>query len=254
LTWINAAGGGSGKTSRQRPQEDVMLAKDIMTTRCITVSPNTPVAEIARLLLDHHISAVPVLDGERLVGIVSEGDMIRRAELGTDTRRHAWWLEVLLDKNVLAGEFIKTHGKRARDVMTSPVITVTEDASVADIATTLERRHIKRVPVVRDGKLVGIVSRANLVQCIAASKGREVERPSASDEEIRRRLVESLEQQPWATVMTTSVFVSNGVVELWGFAQSEKEKAATRVAAEEIAGVREVVDHRAVRAVSAAGI
>jgi CBS domain-containing protein len=227
-----------------------MRAKDIMTPCCIAVSPDTPVTAIARALVDYHISGVPVIDGDKVVGIVSEGDLMRRAELGTDKRRRSWWLELLMDEAELAKEFVKTHGKLARDVMSSPVVSVTEDTPVAEIAATLEKHHIKRVPVLRDGRLVGIISRANLVQCLAATGGRDLERPTAAaDEEIRQRLIEMLEKQPWASVHTTSVFVRNGVVELWGFVESEEEKKATRVAAEQIPGVTQVIDHRALRTV-----
>jgi len=226
-----------------------MRAKDIMTPCSIVVSPDTPVAAIARVLVDYHISGVPVVDGDKVVGIVSEGDLMRRAELGTDKRRRSWWLELLMDEAELAKEFVKTHGRLARDVMSSPVVSVTEDTPVADIAATLEKHHIKRVPVLRDTRLVGIISRANLVQCLAATGGRDLERPTAaSDEEIRRRLIEMLEKQPWASVHT-SVLVRNGVVELWGFVESEAEKKATRIAAEEIPGVKQVIDHRALRTV-----
>ena len=135
--------------------------------------------------------------------------------------------------------------------MSTPVVTVTEDTPVADVAARLEEHHIKRVPVLRDGRLIGIISRANLVQCLAASGGRDIERPTAaSDEEIRRRLIEVLQNQPWASVHNTSVFARNGMVELWGFVESDGEKQATRIAAEEIPGVRQVIDHRGMRPVT----
>jgi CBS domain-containing protein len=228
-----------------------MQAKDIMTPCAIAVSPDTPIYAIARALAEYRISGVPVVDGGKVVGIVSEGDLMRRPELGTDKSRRSWWLEMLMDETELAKEFVKTHGKLARDVMSSPVVSVNEDTPVADVAATLEKHHIKRVPVLRDGRLVGIISRANLVQCLAASGGRDIERPTAaSDEEIRQRLIETLEKQPWASVHNTSVFVRNGVVELWGFVESEDEKRATRIAAEEIPGVKQVIDHRALRPVT----
>jgi len=229
-----------------------MRAKDIMTIRCITVSPSTTVSEVARTLLKHHISAVPVVDDAGgVVGIVSEGDLIRRVEAGTDTKPRSWWLRAVVSPETLAGEYVKSHAKKARDVMTSPAVTVTEDTAVADIATLLESRQIKRVPVVRGGKPVGIVSRANLLQALAAGDG--VALPAASDDEIRHRLTAALAKQPWASVGSTNVTVAKGVVTLWGIVESAAEKQATRVAAEAIPGVVQVVDHRVLHAAVGAG-
>ena len=229
-----------------------MRAKDIMTIRCITVSPSTTVSEVARTLLKHHFSAVPVVDDAGgVVGIVSEGDLIRRVEAGTDTKPRSWWLRAVVSPETLAGEYVKSHAKKARDVMTSPAVTVTEDTAVADIATLLESRQIKRVPVVRGGKPVGIVSRANLLQALAAGDGLAL--PAASDDEIRRRLTAALAKQPWASVGSTNVTVAKGVVTLWGIVESAAEKQATRVAAEAIPGVVQVVDHRVLHAAVGAG-
>lgn len=226
-----------------------MHARNVMTTTCIAVSPETPVVEIAALLLRHHISGVPVIDDDRhVLGVVSEGDLIRRVESGTEHKARAWWLRPFVGADVLADEYLKSHGKRARDVMTSPAVTIGEDMPLADIANTLESQHIKRVPVVRAGKLVGIVSRANLVRCLAATKDRPLELPPPGDQEVKRRLIALLESAPWATAGMTNVTVAKGVVELWGIVGSEKEMQATRVAAEAIEGVAQVIDHRAVRA------
>jgi CBS domain-containing protein len=226
-----------------------MRAKNVMTSPCISVSPDAAVTEIAAMLIKHHISGVPVVDKDHhVLGIVSEGDLIRRVESGTDRKPRSWWLRPFVDSDVLAGEYVKSHARKARDVMTSPAVTVGEETALSDIASLLESKHIKRVPVVRDGKLVGIVSRANLVQCLAAAKDRPLELPAPSDQEIRRRLFAALESQSWATTGMTNVTVSKGVVELWGIVGSEKEMQATRVAAEAINGVVQVIDHRAIRA------
>lgn len=231
-----------------------MRAKDIMTTRCITVSPSTAVSEIAKTLLKHHISAVPVVDDAgNVVGIVSEGDLIRRVEAGTDTKPRSWWLRAVVSPETLAGEYVKSHAKKARDVMTSPAVTVTEETSVADIAKILETKQIKRVPVVRHDKPVGIVSRANLLHCLAETKGADLEPPAPLDQEIRQRLTTALERQPWANIGATNVTVARGVVTLWGIVESAKEKQATRVAAEGIPGVVQVIDNRALREAVAVG-
>lgn len=224
-----------------------MKAKDIMTRRVITVAPDRPVGDIATLLLERNISAVPVVDEDkRVVGVVSEGDLVIRHDIGTDQPKHSWWLRLLNDSTALAGEYLKTHGRTARDVMTRDVITVTEDAPIAEIARVMEKNHIKRVPVVEDGMLVGIVSRANIVRQVAAVKELHVE-TYVDDETIQRQVQEVLDKEPWASVATTSVTVNNGVVEFWGTVNSDAEREASRIAAEGIAGVIEVVDQRQVR-------
>ncbi len=229
-----------------------MHARDIMTRTCISVTPETSVAEIAATLLKHHISGVPVVAGNgQIVGVVSEGDLVRRVEAGTDAKHRSWWLQILTAPDTFAAEYVKSHAKRAREVMTSPAITVDEDATVSEIATLFEERRIKRVPVVRGGRIVGIVSRANLLQSIATTKPLVL--PSASDAEIRKRLASTLMAQPWASSTNSNIIVSKGVIELWGVVESETEKTATRVAAEAIPGVVQVVDHRALRPTMAFG-
>lgn len=227
-----------------------MRAKDIMTTRVVTVGPDTSVKEIASQLLAHRISAVPVLDkDDRLVGIVSEGDLLHRAETGTAQRRRSSWLDLFTGEEQLAKDYVKSHGRKAADVMTRDVVSVREDTPAQEIAEILETRHIKRVPVVRDGRVVGIVSRANLIQGL--TKIQELAATQESDATIRARLNAELAKQGWAHLLTTNIIVKGGVVELWGIVGSEAEKNASRVAAENIQGVRAVVDRRSVQAVPA---
>ena len=218
-----------------------MQASDIMTAKVVTVSPDTDVEVIARLLLERRISAVPVVDAnDHILGIVSEGDLMRRPE--TETERHrSWWLRLMADKAERAEEYVKSHGRRADQVMTRGVVTVTEDRKVGEIAELLEQRRIKRVPVVRDGKLVGIVSRANLLHGLAVHK-EKIEAPSTDDRSIRDRVMAVLNQQDWVSHGGLNVIVNDGVVELWGWAESQKERDALRLAAESVEGVREVKD------------
>ena len=221
-----------------------MKAKDVMTARVLTASPETTVRDIADLLLRHRISAVPVVDGEdRLLGIVSEGDLIHRAETGTDRRPRSWWLRLFADNATLAAEYVKSHGTKAADVMTAPVITVDEQADLAEIAAVLEKNQIKRVPVVRDGRVVGIVSRANLIQGLAAAKP-EIAPPTADDDKIRAGILQAIEAQPWSEHGVVNVTVANGIVEIWGVYTSDSEREATRITAENVGGVRDVRDHR----------
>src|SRR3974390_1423747 len=159
-----------------------MRAIDVMTTEVVTVDENATVPELAKLMSDRGISAIPVVDRDnRVIGMVSEGDLLHRAETGTE-RRRSWWLDMVASTNRLAGDYIKSHSVQVKDVMTRNVLSVTETTPVADIALLLETNRIKRVPVVRDGKLVGIVSRANLVQALAMTINQS---PSGAEAEDR---------------------------------------------------------------------
>lgn len=220
-----------------------MQAKDVMTTNIITVQPDAGVREIAGLLLKHRISAVPVVDAdERVLGIVSEGDLMRRTENDTNSR-HSWWLQAIFSTQDVAGKFIKTHGQKAGDVMTRNVVSVTEDMPLHEIAELLEKHHIKRVPVKRDGRLVGIVSRANLLHGLAA-KGAETTGPASSDDQtIREILLDTLSKEAGLDMSLFNVIVNDGVVQLWGIVASTNEKKAAQIAAENIPGVRSVESH-----------
>jgi CBS domain-containing protein len=220
-----------------------MRAGDVMTPDVVRVRPDARVDEVARLMLEHHISGVPVIDAAgRLLGIVSEGDLVRRVETGTAGRR-AWWLELLADPAALARDYVKTHGRRVTDVMTRDVLTVGVDTPVEDIARLLERRRIKRVPVVRDGRVIGIVSRADLVRGLAVRPAVPPPAGVADDRAIRERVLAALRTQPWWVGAYRNVVVVDGVVHLWGLARSPAERDAMRVAAETVPGVRGVEDH-----------
>jgi CBS domain-containing protein len=220
-----------------------MRAGDVMTGDVVTVSPEARVEEIARLMLKHHISAVPVVDaGGRLLGIVSEGDLVRRVETGTLSRR-AWWLELLTETAAEARDYVKTHGRRAADVMTGPVVTIGEDTPLEEIARVLERRRIKRVPVVRDGRVIGIVSRADLIRGLAVRPIEPQPATVADDRVIRERVLAALRAQSWWVGTYRHIVVVDGVVHLWGLARSQAERDAMRVAAETVPGVRGVEDH-----------
>src|SRR5579862_2979892 len=179
-----------------------MHASDIMTTQVISVSPDTSVQELAKLLSDRGISGVPVIDaGGRLVGVVTEGDLLHRAETGTapnTERRRARWLDSLASDRELAREYVKSHGRKVRDIMTTEVVTVAAATELAEIADLLETRRIKRVPVVRDGRVVGIVSRANLVRALAAAADSTA--ADGDDRTMRAKLLAELGSQEWAKV------------------------------------------------------
>jgi CBS domain-containing protein len=216
-----------------------MKAADVMVTDVITVRPDTSTQEAARILVDNGISAAPVVDAEgRVAGIVSEGDLIRRAEIGTEFRR-SWWLELLSSPEARARDFVKSHALKVSDVMTTRVVTASETASLGEIANLLEKNGIKRVPIVRDGRLVGIVSRANLLRAYATSAGRT----TPDDDRLRERIVADIRALPWGMPWLLTVTVQDGVVDLWGPVNSEDQKQAIRVAAEATPGVKSVRDN-----------
>jgi CBS-domain-containing membrane protein len=218
-----------------------MKVRDVMVSPVITIKPSSSVRDVAKTLLERRISAVPVVDDHgKLVGIVSEGDLLHRAETGTQ-RRHSWWLSGLIGPDTLASEYIKANARQVADVMTRNVITATPDAPLHQVAALLEKNSIKRVPVVENGQLVGIVSRANLIQALASTrKGLEI---PLSDTTIREKITAELKSQPWSHTALLNVTVNDGVVDIGGVAQSETERKAIRVAAEAVPGVRAVNDN-----------
>ncbi len=228
-----------------------MKASDVMVTEVITVTPGSDVPQVAALLLTNHISAAPVIDAEgRLVGMISEGDLLRRSEAGT-ARKQPWWLSMLTSRELLAGEFLREHSRRVGDLMTREVVTATPDTPVADIATLLERHRIKRVPIVENGRLVGIVSRANLIQALATFRKKAMEPQPVTDTELREKVVSRLRSEPWVRPGLVNVTVTDGTVDLWGIVDSTTEKQALRVAVEIVPGVKAVNDNVVVRPAAA---
>ena len=224
-----------------------MRAADVMAKNVITVGPDACVQDVAHILLSARISGVPVVgqNGE-LLGIVSEGDLMRRVEAGTG-RRRPWWLTIFFGREALAADFIKEHSRRVADVMTRDVITAAPDTPLWTIANLLEKNAIKRVPIVQDGKVVGIVSRANLLQALA-SVGKKLETTTpADDSTIRQKVLTQLDAEPWTRPSLINVIVQDGTVELWGVVDSAAEKKAVRVAVEVTPGVRAVNDNLIIR-------
>jgi CBS domain-containing protein len=220
----------------------VMKAKDVMTRNVISIAPDVSVFEAWRLMLQHNISGLPVVDrAGSVVGIVTEGDFLRRAETGTERKRPRW-LEFLVGPGRLAKDYVRSHARRVDEVMTYDVETVTEDAQLGDIVALMERHRIKRVPVVRDGQVVGIVSRANLLRALAGVAA-EIPPGTQSDEAIREGVLAELDRQSWGPRNAIDVIVRNGVVELWGTVIEARLRDAARVAAETVPGVKEVKSH-----------
>ena len=219
-----------------------MRAADVMTPDPVCVSPDASITDAVRLMLERKFSGLPVVDaGGSVVGIVTEGDLLRRTETGTQ-RKRTRWIEFLMGPGRLASEYVQTSGRKVGDVMTAQVRTVTEDAPLEEIVHLMERHQINRVLVVRDGKLVGIVTRANLLHALATIAA-ETKPGPASDTSIRERLYADLKAQPWAPVGLINVVVRNGVVHLSGTLLDERHREAIRVAAERIPGVKAIEDH-----------
>src|SRR5437773_5024790 len=217
-----------------------MRAHQIMTRPVITVTPETTIVEAANIMLQRHVSGLPVVDAVgKLVGIVSEGDFIRRSEIGTQ-RKRGRWLKFLLGAGAAATDYVHEHGRKVSEVMTSDPITITENATLEEIVNAMEANGVRRLPVMKSDKLVGIVSRANLLQAVA-SLAREIPDPTADDDHIRNRTIEALVKNDWCPD-GLGVVVRDGIVHLSGIITDERSRQAAIVCAENIAGVKQVHD------------
>ena len=217
-----------------------MLVSNLMKCDVATVQPDTTLADAARIMLSRHLSGLPVLDRGVLVGIVTEGDLLQRAEIGTDGKMHSR-LRAFFMPGSLAGEFIRTHGRYVRDVMTSPVISVTPDTPLFEAAKLMCDHDIKRLPVLRDGKLAGVIGRTDLL-FVLVRRLIELDNPF-TDSDIKNHILRTLREQSWAPKSGITVKVAGGIVDLEGPIISYQERRAVRVVAETTPGVREVYDH-----------
>lgn len=218
-----------------------MKARDLMTPDVITVAPDTPVMGIARLLAERHISAVPVTDAERKVlGIVSEADLLRQVS-GFAEETPGFFEALFSDPAKMAAQYARSHGRTAKDVMTAELVSVTEDTSAAEIAKQLDKNHIRRVVVLRDGRLAGMVTRADLLRAIVTQQSASP--ADATDEGIYRAVMTEMKKQPWASTFYTTVVVKDGTVEFYGYCGSDEYRRALRVLAESVPGVKKVEDH-----------
>jgi len=219
-----------------------MKAEDVMTRDVISIDPDATVLQAARLMLQHHISGLPVIDQDgALVGVLSEGDFLRRRETRTE-RRRSRWLEFLMGPGKIAAEYSHSHGSKVSEVMTPDVVTVDVTTPLEEIVDVMERRRVKRVPVICGSQVVGIVTRSNLMHAMVSLA--RVAQPGATDDAvIRERLLAEIQKEQWAPAATANVVVHDGVVELWGVIVDERQRDALKVAAENIPGVKAVKDH-----------
>ena len=218
-----------------------MRAADVMVRDVKTVHPDTDVADAIKLLTKHDISALPVVDADNhLVGVISEADLIHRMEIDTE-KHHPWWVEAVIGASTLAEEFAKSHGKKVHELMATDVVSASEETTLSEIAALMERKRIKRVPIVKQGELVGMVSRSNLVQALASAMA-SAGTPQARDREIRREVLDRLGAQQWTGFGDRNITVADGVVHIWGLVGSESEHKALLALAENVPGVARVSD------------
>jgi CBS-domain-containing membrane protein len=219
-----------------------MNAQEIMTRRVLTVRSDSPLQDAIAVMLEHGISGLPVLDADGMpVGMLSEGDLLRRAELGTESKRPRW-LAFLLGPGKLAAEYTHAHGRIVSDVMTDRLYSVAPDTPVQEVVLQMERHHVKRLPVLEDGRLVGIISRANLLRALAlAASG--LPAASASDDQIRERMAQELAATEWAPRSLLDIVVRDSEVHLYGTILDDREREALCVVARNTAGVKAVHDH-----------
>jgi CBS domain-containing protein len=221
----------------------MMKAREIMTRRVFTVRPGDALEDAIAAMLEHGVSGMPVVDESgKPVGMLTEGDLLRRSELGTERARRPRWLEFLIGPGKLAAEYTHTHGRAVVDVMNDKLHCVAPDTPLQQVVDLMERQRIKRVPVVEDGKLVGIISRANLLRALALAAPTLPAAP-ASDEQIRERLWQELNSSEWAPRSLLDIVVRNGEVHLYGAILDGREREALCVAARNTPGVTAVHDH-----------
>lgn len=215
-----------------------MQAGDIMTCSVVAVRPEAPLEQAVRLMIENRVSGLPVLDASgRAVGVLTEGDLLRRAETGTEGKRPGW-LEIIFAPGRLADDYVRTHGRRVSEVMTPEVLTVEEATPLDEVAHTMRAKRVKRLPVTRGGVVVGIISRADLVKVLAAKLEAAVE--TGDDASIRSAIEAELKRQSWVPLRSISISVSQGAVALDGVVFDERQRQAIGVAAENAAGVKSV--------------
>ena len=219
-----------------------MRAHQIMSRPVITVTPDTTIVEAANTMLQKHISGLPVVDATgKLVGVLSEGDFVRRSEIGTQ-RRRSRFLRFILGPGKAASDFVREHGSKVSEIMTTePLLTVGEETTLEEIVELMERNNIKRLPVISNDKVVGMVSRSNLLQAVA-SLAKDVPDPTADDDHIRNRVIDTMAKQDWCP-FGLSIVVRDGIVHVSGVITEERSRQAAIVAAESVTGVKKVHDH-----------
>jgi CBS domain-containing protein len=220
-----------------------MKAKDVMTHCLVSITPQAPIRDAIARMISHQVSGMPVVDEDgKLVGIVSESDFLRRAEMHTEGPQRRW-LELLLGPASVADEYTRTHGRTVADVMSSDVIAAGPETPLTEVVHLMEEHGIKRIPVLEDGQVVGIVSRADLMTALGEVLTKQSARAPSSDEAIHGAILSEMKRQPWCQVHLLKVKVHNGIVELRGKIFNERQRRAILVLAENVDGVKGTRDH-----------
>ena len=217
-----------------------MQVSDIMTHRVISVVPDEAIDAVIELMLKHHISGLPVIDDKgELVGIVTEGDFLRRPETSTERKTGSRWRDAFFSGSKVTDNYIHTHGVKVKDVMTPNPVAVAEDAPLDEVVGLMQTRNVKRLPVLRGGKVIGIISRANLMRALV-SIHREAHGAAKDEAKIRERILDDIAEQVWAAEVVVDVVLHNGVADLWGTVSKTEQAKALRVLVESTPGVKRV--------------
>src|SRR5665213_54249 len=235
----NDVGGRTARNTHPTEGEEKMLVEQIMTKSVVGVKPSVSIGEAAKLMLAHNISGLPVVQDGALAGLVTEGDLLRRSEIGTE-RKRPHWLEFLAGAGRAADEYVHAHGRKVEEVMTTKVETVEKGTRVDQAVDLMMRRHVKRLPVVENGKVVGIVARSDIMRALANAL--PLDHPAVvEDRRIESSVMEEFSKQPWAGLIRVRVY--DGALELSGPIMDERVRTAARVVAENTPGVRSISDH-----------
>ena len=223
-----------------------MRVHDVMTSVVHTVGPYASIDTAIAIMMEQRLSGVPVVDeAGLLVGILTEDDLLRRAETGTGAQTRRLLLDLLAGPGREALEYVRTHSRRVSDLMTTPVLTVTENDPLVDVVRLMERRRIRRVPVVRDGRPVGIVSRFDLIVALAralAALPPPPVGPAAAGAEIAAKVEQEWRGKRWLGKSSIGIRVEDGVATLEGIIHDERMRDAIRVAAQIVPGVTAISD------------
>ena len=220
-----------------------MRVRDVMTKTVISVTPRTSVSEALDLMTRSHISGLPVIDDKgSLVGIVSEADFLRRSELGTEKSQGHWLASIFLPGRA-AEIYARAHAKHVDQIMSADVATIEEDATLGSAVELMEKRRVKRLPVVAGNRVVGMIARADFVHALALFVRQPYEEEIVTDAEIKSHIEAEMQAQLWAPTACIDIVVNNGVVDLHGVLTDEREQNALHALVENVKGVRELHDH-----------
>jgi CBS domain-containing protein len=218
-----------------------MKAADAMSRDLLTVTPDSTIASAIELMIEHRVSGLPVVtrDGQ-VAGVITEGDLLRRPETGTDVS-HSLWRALLGSPGREAEEYARAHGRQVGEVMSRGIVSAPPDVDLAGVVSLMEAHHVKRVLILERDRLVGIITRADILRALLQELSDSPD-PGTNDQEIRQRFRTALQELRWAPRATVTGSVTNGTLTLEGVILDPRERGALHVIAENIPGVRRVID------------